>query len=128
MLFKRGRAKSLSTDGQPLRCSFCNKEQDEVEKLIAGPAVFICDECVHVCNEILADDARIPARGGGAAVGATVAAPPPVEPTTRIVTCTLCGMRLPWEEGLPVPERGVLCPGCTGAIETALAEKGDASP
>jgi ATP-dependent Clp protease ATP-binding subunit ClpX len=37
-----------------LRCSFCNKDQSDVRRLIAGPAVFICDECVEVCNEIVA--------------------------------------------------------------------------
>ena len=36
-----------------LVCSFCGKKQDEVEKLIAGPLVFICDECVALCMEIL---------------------------------------------------------------------------
>jgi ATP-dependent Clp protease ATP-binding subunit ClpX len=39
-----------------LRCSFCSKSQNEVKKLIAGPTVYICDECVDVCNEIIADD------------------------------------------------------------------------
>lgn len=39
-----------------LRCSFCGKSKDEVRKLIAGPGVFICDECVELCNDILADD------------------------------------------------------------------------
>ncbi len=39
-----------------LRCSFCNKTQNDVKKLIAGPTVFICDECVDVCNEIISDD------------------------------------------------------------------------
>ncbi len=39
-----------------LRCSFCSKTQNEVKKLIAGPTVYICDECVDVCNEIIADD------------------------------------------------------------------------
>ena len=37
------------------RCSFCGKPQDEVRKLVAGPAINICDECVAICNEILAD-------------------------------------------------------------------------
>jgi ATP-dependent Clp protease ATP-binding subunit ClpX len=36
-----------------LRCSFCGKGQDDVEKLIAGPRVFICDACVALCNEII---------------------------------------------------------------------------
>ena len=51
--------------GEPeiLRCSFCNKDQNDVRKLIAGPTVFICDECVEVCNDIIADDSRFEARG-----------------------------------------------------------------
>jgi len=40
-----------------LTCSFCGKSQDEVKKLIAGPSVYICDECVDLCNDILAGDA-----------------------------------------------------------------------
>ena len=39
-----------------LRCSFCSKSQNDVHKLIAGPTVYICNECVDVCNEIIADD------------------------------------------------------------------------
>ncbi len=39
-----------------LRCSFCNKSQREVKKLIAGPTVFICDECVDICLDIIAED------------------------------------------------------------------------
>ena len=39
-----------------LYCSFCGKSQHEVKKLIAGPSVFICDECIAVCNSILEDD------------------------------------------------------------------------
>lgn len=39
-----------------LRCSFCGKAKDEVNKLIAGQGVYICDECVKICNEILAED------------------------------------------------------------------------
>ena len=39
-----------------LRCSFCGKTQDEVKKLIAGPGVYICDECIRLCDEIIAED------------------------------------------------------------------------
>ena len=45
-------------EGEILRCSFCNKDQNDVRKLIAGPTVFICDECVEVCNDLIADDNR----------------------------------------------------------------------
>jgi len=50
-------------DSEVLRCSFCNKDQNDVRKLIAGPTVFICDECVEVCNDIIADDNRFENRG-----------------------------------------------------------------
>ncbi len=50
-------------DTEVLRCSFCNKDQNDVRKLIAGPTVFICDECVEVCNDIIADDNRFEHRG-----------------------------------------------------------------
>src|SRR5437660_11156908 len=36
-----------------LKCSFCGKSQEQVRKLIAGPGVYICDECVELCNEII---------------------------------------------------------------------------
>ncbi|MFH1351274.1 MAG: ATP-dependent Clp protease ATP-binding subunit ClpX [Pseudomonadota bacterium] len=39
-----------------LRCSFCGKTQDEVRKLIAGPSVYICDECIRLCEEIIAEN------------------------------------------------------------------------
>ena len=56
----------VKKSGEPeiLRCSFCNKDQNDVRKLIAGPTVFICDECVEVCNDIVADDNRFEHRGG----------------------------------------------------------------
>lgn len=40
---------------EDIRCSFCGKSRDEVNKLIAGQGVYICDECVHICDEILAE-------------------------------------------------------------------------
>ena len=42
--------------GDVLRCSFCNKSQRDVKKLIAGPTVYICDECVDICLDIIAED------------------------------------------------------------------------
>jgi ATP-dependent protease Clp ATPase subunit len=43
---------------QQLRCSFCSKSQDEVAKLVAGPGVHICDECVELCHQIIAAERR----------------------------------------------------------------------
>src|ERR1700744_5957455 len=48
-----------------LYCSFCGKSQHEVKKLIAGPSVFICDECIELCNDIIRDE--VPAEGTGTA-------------------------------------------------------------
>src|SRR3954463_2417837 len=58
-----------------LRCSFCNKDQNDVRKLIAGPTVFICDECVEVCNDIIADDNRFETRG----VRSSLPSPPEIK-------------------------------------------------
>src|SRR5213595_4026217 len=44
--------------GDVLRCSFCNKSQRDVKKLIAGPTVYICDECVDICLDIIAEDRK----------------------------------------------------------------------
>jgi len=49
-----------------LYCSFCGKSQHEVKKLIAGPSVFICDECIELCNDIIRDEAPADAAGGKA--------------------------------------------------------------
>ncbi len=48
--------KSGKDDEKLLYCSFCGKSQDEVRKLIAGPSVYVCDECVELCNDIIRDE------------------------------------------------------------------------
>jgi ATP-dependent Clp protease ATP-binding subunit ClpX len=48
--------RSKSKDEKLLYCSFCGKSQHEVRKLIAGPSVFICDECVDLCNDIIREE------------------------------------------------------------------------
>lgn len=50
------KGKSEASRDNRLKCSFCGKSQDQVKKLIAGPGVYICDECVDLCNEILDDE------------------------------------------------------------------------
>ena len=60
---ERGHTRRRSTDGEQdkesgeitLYCSFCGRSQDEVERLIAGPSVYVCDACVSLCAEILKD-------------------------------------------------------------------------
>lgn len=59
----------------PLHCSFCGKSQDEVPKLIAGPSIFICNECVQLCSDILQEEFQqeVPRQEGGMSI------PKPVE-------------------------------------------------
>ena len=49
---------SNGNDGKILYCSFCGKSQNEVKKLIAGPSVFVCDECVDLCNDIIREEVQ----------------------------------------------------------------------
>src|SRR5947207_10631461 len=49
-----------------LSCSFCGKSQKEVKKLIAGPTVYICDECIALCNDIIAEEVEKDEPHGGA--------------------------------------------------------------
>ena len=49
---------SNETQTDKLNCSFCGKVQDEVKKLIAGPSVYICNECVDLCNDIIEEEIK----------------------------------------------------------------------
>ena len=55
---RRGTGGTQAADQAALACSFCGHDYTTVQKLIAGPAVYICDECVGLCNEILAGEAK----------------------------------------------------------------------
>jgi hypothetical protein len=71
-----------------LVCSFCGKGRDEVRKLIAGPQVYICDECVDLCDDILEQEQE------------------PLS-TEDKASSTLCHLPTPIGELLPIPERSV---------------------
>jgi hypothetical protein len=109
---------SRTKRNEVLRCSFCGKDQHDVKKLIAGPSVYICNECIDICEEIIEDDrdqiqrdepssgkARIARRAG--------------EPRVR---CPLCRTFVLFGEVLLIPERGHLCLACTAAVRAALDE------
>ncbi len=66
--------KKDTTGSGLLRCSFCGKSQNEVKKLIAGPGVYICDECIELCNDIIAEE-----REREDNVKATLRVPKPIE-------------------------------------------------
>jgi hypothetical protein len=111
---------------QPLQCFFCSKGQDEVKKLIAGPAVFICDECVGVCVDIMTSDEQWEVREEGDRLRKEIR-----EEGERLRAraaalrrdsgaCTLCGKLVLIERLLPVGSRGSLCGECANAVEDAL--------
>ncbi len=120
-MFGRRKPPTGRSPGSNLRCSFCNKSDREVRKLIAGPAVFICDECVDVCVDIIAHSVE---------TSAPVSPEAPVpqgETWPAKVWCALCRMPLVPEEALAVPERGIVCSPCVAAVRaTALAAEDSA--
>lgn len=54
-MFKRWRGQKQGYTSI-LRCSFCGKSRNQIERIIAGPGVYICNECVELCNEILDEE------------------------------------------------------------------------
>lgn len=122
MFKRRQRQDGTGRSQTNLRCSFCKKSQDDVRKLIAGPSVFICAECVDVCNAIIADDARFSANTE-VKDGAEPKQLPEVPVSGPAVRCALCRLPTPVDDGLLIPNRGVLCLGCIGEIEATVAER-----
>jgi hypothetical protein len=102
-----------------LSCSFCKKSSRAVAKLVAGPGVYISDECIGVCVRVMADDANQPeppADAKSRQARASAAGFP--QDTT---SCSFCGRPARSNEVVSISERGVLCSECAGAIEDALA-------
>src|SRR5438132_100865 len=120
-MFRRQKRKSGSVDApvaeppQHLRCSFCNRAQADVRKLIAGPASCICDECVEVCVDIIAEDLRPqPVPPGSSETQPSTTGVAGVL-ARRALVCSLCGK--PALQVLTIENRGVLCGECADAIE-----------
>ena len=113
-LWGRGRQAGAPLALEVLRCSFCNKSQRDVKKLIAGPAVQICDECVDICNRIVAEDIVLEAENLERA-----ALPPDPLDTRPSADCHLCGKRTDSSHQLEVPKLGVVCVACVSAVRAA---------
>jgi hypothetical protein len=103
-----------------LRCSFCNKSQDEVRKLIAGPAVMICDECIEGCVDIIANDAAEDPEANSANAERLRSIAERFR-RANAESCSLCGTRTLSVNLLPIENRGSLCGECADAVEDALA-------
>jgi ClpX C4-type zinc finger len=70
-----------------LYCTFCGKSQHEVKKLIAGPSVFICDECIDLCNEIIRDE--LPGLEAAKEKGADLPTPAEIKANLDVGGCGL---------------------------------------
>src|SRR5712691_4603908 len=110
--WRRFKTQPAASSGADLRCSFCNKSQLDVRKLIAGPKVYICSECVEVCNDIIAEEAGIPtARDLEALADAKNYVAP--------VSCGLCKSEIQIELAVKIEDRewrGWLCKRCVDAV------------
>jgi predicted nucleic acid-binding Zn ribbon protein len=102
------------------RCSFCNKSQENVKKLIAGPKVFICDECVGICLPIVGQDSN---RSSSSTEETSSPARRTPSAPGVVFLCAVCRIVTPAETALAVPDRGFLCARCSGAVEAALAAR-----
>ena len=129
--------KKGSSSEKTLYCSFCGKSQHEVKKLIAGPSVFICDECIELCNDIIRDE--VPAdSGGGKAARSDLPTPGEIkslldqyvigqEPAKRILSVAVYNhyKRLKHTAGkdeVELTKSNILLIGPTGSGKTLLAQ------
>ncbi|MFO0723173.1 MAG: ATP-dependent Clp protease ATP-binding subunit ClpX [Myxococcota bacterium] len=118
-----------------LSCSFCGKGQREVKKLIAGPTVYICDECIRLCNDIIAEE-----KAKDHALGPKEAIPPPTEIKSfldqyvvgqdrakKILSVAVynhykrINLRAP-QDGVEIQKSNILLLGPTGTGKTLLAQ------
>jgi hypothetical protein len=121
-VFGIGRRRKPTAAEPTPACAFCKSSQEQVLKLIAGPTVFICDNCVRVCVDILASDARSEQRAGEQpSDGVPIVGGAPRWPSN--VFCRVCQVPVVADEALAVEGRGVLCQACVSAVQAALAER-----
>jgi hypothetical protein len=108
-----GRKKQSMDDqaGQILfRCSFCNNSQKEVRRLIAGPTVYICDECVRICFQVLNQEKEAEASSSASAAA------------DGAVTCSLCRIVALPAGAVILPGRAPLCSPCATAVAEAVGK------
>ena len=130
--------KKGSSSEKVLYCSFCGKSQHEVKKLIAGPSVFICDECIELCNDIIRDE--VPVESGEAkAAKSDLPIPSEIkasldqyvigqEPAKRVLSVAVYNhyKRLKHmstaKDGIELSKSNILLIGPTGSGKTLLAQ------
>jgi hypothetical protein len=98
------------------RCSFCSKTEHDVRKLIAGPTVYICDECIDLCNDILAEESDQKRQTQEAQSDTTVPEQTPRAPFISLLACILCRLPKEAEDMTYIPDRGLICGVCLNVI------------
>lgn len=93
----------MRAKGKDLHCLFCGKSQDEVIKLIAGPSIFICNECVGLCNAILDE----PENSDGKA----------------LTICRFCGNNGELEQMLDIAKKGFICQDCMPVVYEEIRQR-----
>src|SRR3982751_3256298 len=120
-------SEKTSSGEKLLYCSFCGKSQHEVRKLIAGPSVFICDECIELCNDIIREEGA----GAEATRSDRNKLPTPheirQEPAKKILSVAVYNHYKRLEVGKPDDEvelakSNILLIGPTGSGKTLLAQ------
>jgi bacterioferritin-associated ferredoxin len=94
-----------STTHDIKRCSFCSKTEHDVRKLIAGPTVFICEECVDLCIDILKEELR-----------------------KKPQDCLLCGVTKEMQEMTRIPGRGSICVVCLDQVRALIEHLKERNP
>jgi len=84
----------MSSHTDILRCSFCGKSSDDVKKLISGPSVRICNECVAICDVLLADDQAAETQNEDTESVALQGQSQQTSGTAEWVACPACGVPL----------------------------------
>jgi ClpX C4-type zinc finger len=109
---------SSKEDDNDLRCSFCGKNRNKVRKLIAGPKVYICEECIDLCNDIIAEEWEEDVKDKRPAGPST---PSRIQGAGLI--CEFCHIPTPDTECLLIPNRGPLCFICLEIIRAVAGQQ-----
>ena len=111
--WRKGRAEA----GELLSCSFCGKHQNQIKKLIAGPGVFICNECIHRVHAVLA--------ATGKTTSTPIARIAQVSEADRAERCSFCGKRRHQVAAMASNGHKQICNECTGLCDEIIAEELD---
>jgi ClpX C4-type zinc finger len=111
--WRKGRGGS----GELLSCSFCGKNQKQIKKLIAGPSVYICNECVHRVHAVLA--------ATGKTIGTPIATIGQVSDADRAERCSFCGKRRHQVAALASTGHVQICNECIGLCDEIISEELD---